>query len=77
VRALDDSADGAQIHVPAPLGDVVGVTDIVSELRPFAAHFTYTCHVANSRIQQTRAVVQPQVSGFLQEACSAEGWMTL
>jgi hypothetical protein len=55
----------------------VGVTDIVSELRPFAAHFTYACHLANSRIQQTRAAIQPQVSGFLQEACSAEGWMTL
>jgi hypothetical protein len=34
----------AQIHVPAPLGDVMGVADIVSELRPFAAEFTYLCH---------------------------------
>jgi hypothetical protein len=34
----------AQIHIPAPLGDVMGVADIVSELRPFAAEFTYLCH---------------------------------
>src|SRR5579872_4306079 len=24
-----------QVHVPAPLGDVVGVADVVTELRPF------------------------------------------
>jgi hypothetical protein len=77
VRALDDSAHGAQIHVPAPLSDVVSVADVIPKLRPFAAHFTYTCHLSNSRIQQTQAVNLAQVSGFLQEACSAEGWMTL
>ena len=36
--------DGTQVHVPAPLGDVVGVADIVSELRPLAAELTYLCH---------------------------------
>jgi hypothetical protein len=33
-----------QIYVPAPLGNVMGVADVVSELRPLAAEFTYLCH---------------------------------
>src|SRR4029077_14492858 len=33
-----------QIYVPAPLGDVMGVADPVSELRLFAADFTLLCH---------------------------------
>jgi hypothetical protein len=36
--------DGAQVDVPAPLGHVVGVADIVPELRPFAAEITNMCH---------------------------------
>jgi hypothetical protein len=35
---------GAQIDVPAPLGDVMGMTDIVSRTRPFAANFANLCH---------------------------------
>src|SRR6185312_16301663 len=34
----------AQIDVPAPLGDVVGVADVISKLRPLAADFAYLCH---------------------------------
>jgi len=33
-----------QVHIPAPLGDVMGVADIVSELRALAADLTYLCH---------------------------------
>ena len=33
-----------QIHVPAPLGDVMGVADVISKLRPLAADLTYLCH---------------------------------
>ena len=33
-----------QVDVPAPLAHIVGVTDGVTELRPFAANFTYSCH---------------------------------
>ena len=51
----------------------MGVADVVSELRPLAAHFTYACHVPNSRIQRIGAQNGPQVPGFLQEAYSAEG----
>ena len=36
--------DAPQIRLPAPLGDVVGVTDIVTKLRAFAANFTNLCH---------------------------------
>ena len=34
----------AQVDVPAPAGGVVGVRDVISELRPFAAEFTLGCH---------------------------------
>jgi hypothetical protein len=33
-----------QVYIPTPLGDVMGVADIVSELRPLAADLTYLCH---------------------------------
>jgi hypothetical protein len=33
-----------QINVPAPLGHVVSVADVVSRLRPLAADFAYLCH---------------------------------
>ena len=42
--ALHLGVDRAQIDVPAPLGHVVGVADVVSKLRPLAADFTYLCH---------------------------------
>jgi hypothetical protein len=35
---------GTEIHVPAPLGYIVGVADAVSELRLLAADITLLCH---------------------------------
>jgi len=34
----------AQVYVPAPLSDVVGVADAVSRLRLFAADIALLCH---------------------------------
>jgi hypothetical protein len=34
----------AQIDVPTPLAHIVGVTDGIAELRPFAADITNSCH---------------------------------
>jgi len=34
----------AQIHIPAALGDVVCVRDVVTELRTLAANLTNLCH---------------------------------
>jgi hypothetical protein len=36
--------DWPQVHIPAPLGHVMGVTDVVSKLRPLAAKIAYLCH---------------------------------
>src|SRR6202789_923668 len=36
--AVDEGLDGLKIDVPAPLGDVVRVRDVVAELRAFAAN---------------------------------------
>jgi hypothetical protein len=36
--------DRAQVNIPAPLGHVVSVADIVPELRPLAADITNMCH---------------------------------
>jgi len=37
--------DPLQVHVPAPPGDVMGVTNFISKARPLAANFTNSCHV--------------------------------
>ena len=44
----------AQIDVPAPLGDVVRVTDVVSRTRPFTANFTNLCHEVLQKIPDVR-----------------------
>lgn len=46
VAALHDGANALQIHVPAPFGDIVSVTDPVAKARSFAANFTYSCHLS-------------------------------
>ena len=43
-RALHFGVHRAQIDVPAPLGHVVGVADVIPKLRPFAADFANLCH---------------------------------
>jgi hypothetical protein len=43
-RSLDFGVNWAQVDVPAALGDVVGVADVVTELRPFAADLANLCH---------------------------------
>jgi hypothetical protein len=44
VAAINFSLDRAKIYVPATLGHVVRMRDLVTELRAFAADFTYLCH---------------------------------
>ena len=41
---IDLSLDGLKVHVPAAAGGVVGVGDVVAELRAFAAEITFLCH---------------------------------
>ena len=48
VAGLGFSVYWAKIDVPPPAGDVMRVTDVVAELRAFAAYFTNLCHI-NSR----------------------------
>ena len=43
-RTLHLGVHRAQVDVPAPLGHVVGVADVISKLRPFAAYFANLCH---------------------------------
>ena len=47
----------AQIDVPAPLSDVVRVTDVVSRTRPFAANFTNLCHEVLQKTPNVRGEV--------------------
>jgi hypothetical protein len=42
--ALHLGANRTQINVPSPPADIVGVTDVIPELRPLAAYITYLCH---------------------------------
>lgn len=43
-RALDKGMHRLEIQIPTPLGDIVGVTDFMPELRPTTADFTNFCH---------------------------------
>jgi hypothetical protein len=40
----DAGVNRAQIDVPAALGDIVGVADVISELRLFAAESAFLGH---------------------------------
>jgi hypothetical protein len=42
--AVDFGFDGLEVDVPAATGGVVGVRDVVTELRAFAAEITFVCH---------------------------------
>ena len=42
--AFNHGTHRAQVHIPTPLAYVMGVADLISKLRPFAAHFAYSCH---------------------------------
>jgi hypothetical protein len=41
----------AQVYVPTPLGDIVGVADTVSSLRLLAADIALLCHDDSRKIQ--------------------------
>jgi hypothetical protein len=41
---VDLGFDGLEVDVPAATGGVVGVRDVVAELRAFAAEITFVCH---------------------------------
>jgi len=43
-RTLHLGVDRAQIDVPAALGHVMGVADVISKLRALPADFAYLCH---------------------------------
>src|SRR5215203_2510782 len=41
---IDADADGLKVGIPAPLGAVVRVADVVAGNRPFSADGAYPCH---------------------------------
>src|SRR5215216_6777017 len=43
-RTVHQDTHGLQIGIPAPLGPIIGVTDMVAGDRPFGAHGAYPCH---------------------------------
>ena len=46
--AVDLGLDGLEVDVPAAAGGVVGVRDVVAELRAFAAKITFVCHMSSN-----------------------------
>jgi len=46
-RAIHYRADILQIQIPPALGDIMGMTDAVAELRAATAHFANSCHYKN------------------------------
>jgi hypothetical protein len=62
-----DGLDGLQVYVPATAGGVVGVGDVVSELRAFAAEIALGCHDGIAPILYCRSSPAPEsiVSGSI------------
>ena len=52
--AINDGFDRLQVHVPATASRVVGVGDVVAELRAFAAEITFSCHDYCSNLESQR-----------------------
>jgi hypothetical protein len=56
-----------QIYIPAPLGNVVGVADAVSELRLLAADITLLCHDCSNPFRGlTEVLILPDFGHFSQ-----------
>ena len=47
-RTFDNGANRLQVQIPAALGDIVGVADLIAELRTPATHFANSCHKLSS-----------------------------
>lgn len=43
--AIHEGTHGLQIHIPPAIGHVVGMANLMPELRTFAANFTNSCHL--------------------------------
>jgi hypothetical protein len=72
-RRTHFGVDRAQVDVPAPLGHVVSVADIVPELRPLAADITNMCHglLQISSELDAQTVILTEFPGFDQPVCGA------
>ena len=59
---VDDGLDRLQVHVPATTGRVVGVGDIVAELRSLATEFTFLSHdeILQSRVAEDFPEFKPE-----------------
>src|ERR1035441_3014540 len=61
---IHNRAHALQVDVPAALGHVMGVADLIAELRPAAAYVAYLCHKTG-------------ISPILQNAIIPGGWSAL
>jgi hypothetical protein len=61
--AVDLGFDGLEVDVPAATGGVVGVGDVVAELRTLAAEITFLCHdeLLQSRIAENFPEIKLEV----------------
>ena len=62
-RTFHNRVDRTQVHVPATPRGVVGVTDLVSKLRAFAADIADFCHVVATPVSTRKGF------GKLSRAC--------
>lgn len=67
--------DAVEVRVPASLGDIVGVTDAVTENRSLSADIAGSCHPVSSHysIRVTdRLLILPQVTRFCRTLASSQ-----
>jgi len=58
--AVDLGLDGLEIYIPATAGGVMGVGDVIAELRAFAAEITFLCH--DDEAPKSKSAKRSQVS---------------
>ena len=44
--SIDDQPDALKVRIPAPLGDIIRMADIIAECRGLATNLTSSCHVS-------------------------------
>jgi hypothetical protein len=61
--AIDQDAHGLEVGIPAPLGSIIGVADVIAGNRPLGAHGAHPCHKFHPHlrvvIQRARKLNEP------------------
>src|SRR5262249_21287642 len=67
----DHGTDILEVHIPAPLGHIMGMADPVPKLRALAAHFTHFRHLEIAPVSFEQFNTKRIAPGLTPKGCSA------